>query len=304
VDKVGSGWQIGGHDYSTSLPVTTYIVREVPPVVSRAALGVALLIAAPIHAQGQPLEPELNTIVSATTQLNHPEAIAKMQQWVDAHPGDPQAPRGLLWMAQLERSDGQSDRALPLLERVLREGPGTDWALHAQRQIADLDLDRHHYAAAIATYEQLARDPAPFWQYVGKSAAQDARSQRSRFIGLVAALILLVGVALKRVVRIGLQALWPMPNELAYPLPVLIVVLIASSSLEQAEEQAVITLALGAIVLLWINGAYLKMRPPKGLARLPQALLGLVQAIAIFYCAIQTSGLWEKLVDTWQMGAD
>jgi hypothetical protein len=276
----------------------------VPPPASRAALGLALLITAPLHAQGQPLEPGFNAIVSATTQRNHPEAIAKMQRWVDAHRGDPQAPRGLLWMAQLERSDGQSERARPLLERVLREGPGTDWALHAQRQLADLDLDRHHYAAAIATYEQLARDPAPFWQNVGKSAAQDARSQRSRFIGLVAALILLIGVALERLARIGLKALWPLPNELAYPLPVLVVILIASFSLERAEEQAVITLALGAVALLWINGAYLKLRPPKGLARVPQALLGMVQAIAIFYCAIQTSGLWEKLVDTWQMGAD
>jgi tetratricopeptide (TPR) repeat protein len=276
----------------------------VPPLASRAALGLALLIAAPIHAQGQPLEPEFTAIVSATTQLNHPESIAKMQRWVDAHGGDPQAPRGLLWMAQLERSDGQSERARPLLERVLREGPGTEWALHAQRQLADLDLDRRHYAKAIATYEQLARDPAPFWQYVGKSAAQDARGQRLRFVGLLAALILLVGVALERLLRIGLQALWPMPNELAYPLPVLVVILIASFSLERAEEQAVITLSLGAVALLWINGAYLKVRPPKGLARVPQALLGLVQAIAIFYCAIQTSGLWEKLVDTWQMGAD
>jgi len=104
--------------------------------------------------------------------------------------------------------------------------------------------------------------------------------------------------------RSGPRALWPIPDELAYPLPVLLVILLASIALERPERMAVITLCTSAIALLWINGAFLRAHPPRGLARAGQALLGLAQALGIFYCAIIASGLWEKLVDTWQMGAD
>ena len=272
---------------------------------SAAAVGALLVAAAwawPVHAQDA--GDSFDSIVSATTQQNHAQARERMLRWIDAHPADPQVARGLLWVSVLDRSDGQGERARPLLERARRDGAGTDWANTADKQLADLDVEAHRYSRAIATYDRLAQLPAPFWKYVGKSAGDEARSKRARFYALLVALGGLLLIALARLVRMGPRALWPMPKELAYPLPALLVILLASLSLEPAEGFAVVVLAPGAIALLWVNGAWLRARPPRGAARWGQALLGVVQACALFYCAIIASNLWEKLVDTWQMGAD
>ncbi len=262
-----------------------------------------LAVARPIHA-ATALDGEFDAIVSTTTQQNHVDARARMLRWIEAHQGDPQCARGLLWIAVLERGDGRGEAARPLLERILREVPDTEWALNAERQLADLDLDIHQYRRAIETYDRLAALPSPYWHYIGKTAGDDARSQRARFYSFIAIVAALHLIAATRIARMGLRALWPLPNELAYPLPALLVILVAAAEQEPAEARGVITLSLGAIALLWINGAWLRAHPPRGPARTGQALLGVLQACGLFFCAIISSGLWEKLVDTWQMGAD
>ena len=268
-----------------------------------AALCILLAIAPPLRAAAA-LDVEFEAIVASATQQNHAQAQARMLRWIDAHPGDPQSARGLLWIAVLERSDGRGEAARPLLERILRESPDTEWALNATRQLADLDLDIHRYGRAIETYDRLAALPSPFWHYIGKTAGDDARSQRARFYSLIAIVAALLLIAASRIVRMGPRALWPLPNELAYPLPALLVILVAAAAQEPPEARGVVTLSLGAIALLWINGAWLRAYPPRGAARAGQALLGVLQACGLFFCAIISSGLWEKLVDTWQMGAD
>ncbi len=265
------------------------------------------LIAAP-PAFGEPGAPEgeFDQIVNSITADNHEAACARMQAWVDAHPKDPQAPRGLIWMSKLRRADGLDARARPLLERTLREYAGTEWELHAIQGLADLDAKDRHYDRAIAGYDRLARDPSSLWSFIGQHAAAYARAERLRFdilLGLAAAL---VGFSLFRLWRAGgLRSLWPLPAELLYPLPLPLLMLAASTALEVPEGHTIVTLSLGGMALLWLNGAYLRARPPKGARQVAvQAALGVLQVCALLYCAVVTHGLWEKLVDTLAMGAE
>ena len=260
----------------------------------------------PIRAEAPapPLDPDFQAISSGVNPDNHDQVRERMARWVAEHPDRPEAPRGLLWIAVLDRQDGHGEAGRPLMDRVIRDWPDTEWARHAKKQRADLDLDAWHFSRAIEAYRELSRGPTDYWRYVGNNAVQIARSAQLRFYGLITSLLLLLGLSLSRIYRSGLRALWPIPRELSWPLPALVVILIAAFSQPADERRAVLVLGLGAMAVLWVNGAWLRARPPKHLARLGQALLGVAQALAIFYCAIIAGNLWEKLVDTIQMGAD
>src|SRR2546429_6922531 len=49
-------------------------------------------------------------VVSKVGQRSHDASCAAMHEWIDANPGSPDVPRGLLWMAQLELGDRKSTR--------------------------------------------------------------------------------------------------------------------------------------------------------------------------------------------------
>jgi hypothetical protein len=262
--------------------------------------AIAFQVSAPVAADAS-----FDAIVTGTTAANHAESCERMQAWVDAHASDPVAARGLVWMAQLRRSDRRGDLARPLLERVRRDYPTTDWALHAQKGIADLDVEAHHFASAIASYDELAKKPSPFWQYVGTQAAKVTRGERTRFYWLLAVAIAILALAAVRLWRGDLRALWPPPVELVYALPLLVVMLLAATAQEHDESRAVVTVAMGAAVLLWLNGAHFRASrlAQAGIGRRSlAAALGAAQIAGLVYCALVMNNLWGKLADTVAMG--
>jgi hypothetical protein len=265
-----------------------------------ATLLAAGALAAPAPAV-EPAAPEADAefaqIVSAATPATRAESCERMQRWVDAHPSSALAARGLVWMSQLQRADRRAARARPLLERVAREFPATEWSLHAAQGLAELDVEEHRYSSAIARYEMLARSEKPLWKYLGENGAEGARGEQVRFAGVLIVAAAIALLAMARLSRSGLRALWPPPAELLWLAPVLSCVLLAGLAQEHDEARAVAMLALGAAALLWLNGAHLRARPP---AR-PVALyvgLGALQFAGLLYCALVTNHLWHKLIDT------
>ena len=271
-----------------------------------AALALLLLVATAgnVTASSDALAPSFAQIL-APTERSHDASCALMAAWVESHPGDPRAARGLVWMAQLRIADQRRDLAQPLFQRVQRDYPGTEWAQHSIKGLADLDVEARRYGAAIAKYESLAHSDSPFFQYVGSMAAEHARQLRLRFrstLGLLASLLRLGGL---RLGRLGSwRPLWPPPVEVIYPLPLLLLTAVASLGQPAQEGHSVLILAFGAAALLWVNGAYLRARPPTGAWRIVHGALGLGQAAALLYLAVVLSGLWDKFHDTLVMGAD
>lgn len=240
-------------------------------------------------------------IVAQAGEANRAKSLEQMGAWVAANPRDPQAPRGLLWMAQLSRNEYRNRPARELLERILRDYGATEWAHHAQQGLAELDLIDHQYASATARYQALAQEPSRLWSFIGRTGEERARGERWRFRLLLAVVLGTLGLAALRIARAGLRSLWPPPTELIYAAPILLVTLLAAPGQEHDEARAVVTMALGGAALLWLNGAWLRARRGQ---RLAQAALGVAQAAGLVYCALVWNGLWAKLIDTIAMGAE
>ena len=249
-------------------------------------------------------DPSFEEIVSSATPANRPGSCERMQAWVDHHAGHPLAPRGLLWMAQLRRAGREPLLARPLLERLLRDFPPGEWSLHARQGLAELDLEDHHYQAAIARFRGLSAEPQPLWQFLGNAGVKRAQGERLRFFLALGFLGAAAALSLWRLRRSGgPRTLWPPPDEVVYLGPVLLLVALAASAQEHDEAAAVLTLALGLFALLWLNGAWSRFRAG-GPGKARRALLGGLQAGGLLYCALVFNHLWAKLIDTIAMGAE
>jgi hypothetical protein len=208
-------------------------------------------------------------------------------------------------MAQLRVADLQPVLGRAYFLRAYRDYPGTEWGLHGLKGLADLDLADHRYGEAIARYDELARSRDPFFRYIGRMAANKARGARLRLGLALACLAGLIGLWAVRLSRLGSwRRLWPPPTEVAYLLPLLLLMAAAASGQPPEEARAVRLLTFGAVVTLWLGGAYLRARPPAGGWRFLHGLLGVLQAAALLYVAVQGSGLWDKFHDTLVMGAE
>jgi hypothetical protein len=264
-----------------------------------AMLPLALLLSLGAAGAG----PGFDEILEQVGSEGHDALCAQMQAWVDAHPGDPQAARGLVWMAELRLSDGRADLARPLFTRAAALSPGSEWGHQGAKGLADLDAAAHRYGPALATYDRLAAIPDPYWSYIGRASGASARRERVRwfaFVGLAAALAL--GVALRLWRARG--ALWPPPEEASYALPVVAMMLLAAAAQPPAEARAVSTVAVGALALLYAHGVHLRARPEARGLRVLEGGLGLLEAVALLYCAVVANDLWLKFAETLVSGAE
>jgi hypothetical protein len=247
-------------------------------------------------------DPGFDAITSRVGKQSHDESCAQMEAWVDAHPTDPNAGRGLIWMAELRLADRRTDLAYALFDRAARDYGDGEWGLHGQKGRADLDVAAHRFAPALETYAKLAARPEPYWQYVGRISVDSARGERLRFY-VYAALLLALGAWTAFRLGRARKQLWPPPEELTWSAPVLLLMLAAAIAQPPEEARAVVWVALGGAALLWANGAYLRARPPG--RRWPlEALLGLAQAAALLYCAVIANDLWMKFAETLTNGAE
>lgn len=248
-------------------------------------------------------DPGFDRIVARVGQQSHDVSCAQMKAWVDQHPKDPNAGRGLVWMAELRLIDHHTDLAMPLLERAAHGYPDTEWGHQAEKSLADLLVGGHHYAAAIAIYEKLSKLPTDYWQYVGRMAAASAREQRTRweiFLALVAALLAGIGYRIARARR----QLWPLPDEVIYALPIALVMLAAAWAQSPEEAHAVVSVALGGMLLLYAHGVHLRSVELSWRTRLVESVVGLGEAAALLYCAVVANGLWLKFSETVLTGAE
>ena len=247
---------------------------------------------------------DFGAITSSVNAHNRLTACAQMIAWVDAHRTDPRAPQGLIWAGRLELIASRRDEAEALFRRVEQDYPGTEWALQAKKGLADVALLEHRFTAALEGYRALAARPEPFWRYTGKMAVISARGEEARFAAMIAIVLGLLGFWGVVFARAGMRRLWPWPEELVYALPVLVLLVFASFAQPRPERGALLTVALGGAALLWLNGAWMRARPPERAGRIVLALFGLAQATALLFCAFAANGLWDKLMDTITMGVD
>jgi hypothetical protein len=227
--------------------------------------------------------------------------------WAEANPSDPDAGRGLIWAAGVLLGDGAHTRARALLAEAIASYAGTEWEREGIRLLAGVELEEHQYAAAARGFERLSREPYPLWSYLGRIGLERTRRTRVVYACYIGTLIALGGLGLALAV-LGASAKgrrrWPPPREVIFVLPISVLLILAALGRPAAEARAITTVAAGGTAIVWTNALYLDASPPRGVARIVFALLGLVQAAGVLFCAIMSSGLWERFVDTLAAGAD
>lgn len=268
------------------------------------SLAAPLLLAAALSqtAAAASAPEDFDALIALATQRTPEEAAPLMEAWVAAHPDDVRAARGLVWLARLELTAGHRERARSRLRRVTTDYPGTEWELHAQRALGDMGLRDHRYNEAVRAFDRLVESGQPLFAEPGRLLASLARAARMRWHS-----VLLLGGGLLlflvwRLLRLGRTTFWPPPQELVSMLPILLLIGLSALLREASEARALWLLAGGASLVFWLNGAYLRARPPQGIRRFGHAFFGILQGAFLVYSAIVVSGLWDKMRDTLVMG--
>lgn len=232
----------------------------------------------------------------------HDEACARMTTWLAAHPDDDNVPRGLAWMARLRLMDGRADEARMILER-LKPDSTSRWRFDAIALLAGIDVDEGKNAAAVPLYEALRAAPSERLRDQGERGAREATAARNRsaLMGLDCVCLLLW---LAFLIRRARGRLWPPAAEAIVSLPVILVVTAFAFTRIGGERQALWVLAGVGEIMLLVHGAALRARPPQGAARGVWAVIAVVEALAIFYVAVVSAGLWPLLMQTLSAGAE
>lgn len=224
---------------------------------------------------------------------------ARMQAWVEAHPREPDAGRGLIWMAHLQLIDGQREAARQSYARAASGFAGSEWGLRGEEGLATLEAGEHDFSASLARWRQLAALPDPYWQEVAGLALRQVEGDQRRWWGaqvVAAALLLLVGLSLR-----GQRTV---PEEAWHGLPGALLVFVGGLTRRGGERQALVVLALGGLLLLAASGARLARARLDRRRRALEVLLGLGSTLGLLYVAVVTSDLWSRFAETLQEGAE
>jgi hypothetical protein len=244
---------------------------------------------------------DVDEAMRAATRLTPGEGRISLDAWIAANPASPDVPLARFWQAQSfvrESRFSDADRVLEGLSDI----PG-DLKWDARVLRADLLLAQHRWSAAEHAYAAIAAPAGSRWEYEARTRTELARSGGHRQLAVWITLAALLGVAGWRAASLR-RALWPPPEELLFAAPLLVVALIAAAPRPSDERLAILSVALSAAPLLWINGAYLRARALKPMRRAGEALLGVAQASGVLFCAVVLSGLWDSVVNTWMAGVE
>jgi len=235
------------------------------------------------------------------TRLSPDQGRAYLDAWIAANPDSPGVGLAHFWQAQSYVRESRFDDADRILEGLTTFAGDLRWDAQVMR--ADLLLAQRRWFAAEHAYAAITAPHGSRWEYEARTRAEVARSGGRRQIGVWLTLAALVGLTLRRAMRLR-GGLWPPPEELLFAAPLLAVMIIAAAPRPPDERFAVFYVAFAAAPLLWVNGAWLRARPLRPLGRAGEALLGIAQACGVLFCAVVLSGLWDSVMNTWMAGVE
>jgi hypothetical protein len=220
----------------------------------------------------------------------------------------PGAPATLLWLAEWLRRNHRFDEAQARYAQIAARWPDSREAHLAGRGAAGAAVDAHEWDRA----EQLAR-ALPVTDEVDRLTRKEllhaASIGRLRARIYVIAWIVLVAVfgglvaslayAAWRARRLPLRP----PIEILYAAPVAAVLVIASFTAHRAIGPAVTRIAGIGLVLAWLSGTALELRPGRARA-IVNVLACIVGVLAIAYIAVTRDGLIDMLIETVRFGPD
>lgn len=232
-----------------------------------------------------------------------------------AHASWPGAAEVTVWLAEWQRRHAHFADADARFVDVLERFPNTPEAKRAATGRAGTAIAARHWDLADALISALpVSDPDAIAVRDDLRAALargrlQAHLYTAAWIGLIAALLALIGSLVEACTRDGLRrpALRP-PFEIWFLGPIAIVLAVASFTANQAIAPAVLRIAVTGIALAWISGATLDLLRARARRwRMRAALhvaLCAIGVCAIAYIALTGNGLLDMLVETVKFGPD
>jgi tetratricopeptide (TPR) repeat protein len=239
---------------------------------------------------------DLESIERRAVKLPPDEAIALVGGWADAHRGEPEVAKAWLWQAQVLLGAGRYGEGRALLEKVVRDATG-DSQLDAKLALAEASFAEGKFRQAEGEYAALRAPAGSRWEYQAQMRAVEAHAAATRELWLWFAAASLLAVLAVEVIQ-SRRSLLPPPDEFVWSGPVLVLFAIAGLTRPPGERFSVVAIALGGMVLAWVDGAWLRQRRLAPAARAGAAVVALGQVAALVFCAVVAGGLWPRLIDT------
>jgi hypothetical protein len=250
---------------------------------------------------------EADAFAKLVAEADHaPDAVPRAEALANA--AWPGAPATLLWLAEWLRRHGRFDEAEARYAQLVAKWPQSREARLARRGAAGAAVEAHEWDRA----EQLA-GALPITVEVDRltrkellhAAAMGRLRGRIQIVAWIALVVVLAGLAGALAFAAWRARRFPLkpPIEIVYGAPIALVLVFASFTAHRAIGPAVTRIALVGLLLAWLSGAALELRPSR-LRALLNVGACLVGVLAIAYIAVNRDGLIDMLIETVRFGPD
>lgn len=258
---------------------------------------------------------EHDRLVRAASAAEDPHAsLHALAAVLDRHPTYPRWFGAALWLGEAWARIAERGHAATWLDRAQRAAVAPGDRFRAALARADLHADGGDYAAA----ERLLRSIDQLDRLDGKARAQAlADVARRRFrdrVGLVARVLLGLGVLAVAVLvrrrrgswRGAARALWPPPLEVVYLAPVALGLVVVGERGNPLAARAIEVILVGGLGVAWLSGVVLRSRAARltASALLLHVVAVLAALVAIVWIAVMHDQLLDLLIETWRSGHD
>ena len=232
------------------------------------------------------------------------EALRRMARLVDDHPSFPERSEAGLWLGH--RALGRGDVATAERWFTTVEGWGGErrTLIAARRGRAAAAHRGGRLREAERRYRDLAAEASASDGEGAREGLRTARLAVARYVAAwiaVACLLLLLGAGLWRARR----ALFPLPAEVRYYLPVALLLTVAAATEDRAITGAVAAIAVGGALITWSTAAGSRRAPARSAAAIVRrAMVPVVAVLALVYAAVYFHGLSDLVLETLRHGPE
>jgi hypothetical protein len=220
----------------------------------------------------------------------------------------PGAPATLLWLAEWLRRHGRFDEAQARYAQIAARWPASREAHLAGRGAAGAAVDARQWdraeqlASALPVADEADRLTRAELLHAAAIGRLRARIYVIAWIALVIVLVGLAGALALAAWRAKRFSLRP-PIEIVFGAPIAAVLVIASFTAHRAIGPAVTRIAAVGLLMAWLSGAALELRPGRARAVI-NVVACVIGVLAIAYIAVTRDGLIDMLIETVRFGPD
>jgi tetratricopeptide (TPR) repeat protein len=252
---------------------------------------------------------------AAVGQTDPAPQLRALEALVAEHPDYPRVHDARMWIGETWLRRGYPRRAIDVFRDARARAPDADARWRAGKALGDAEAAAGDLDAADRTYRSLYGEGDALADRALDHARRELDKMRLRarlviaaWFAIGAALILSLLATWRAAggVRAAVRAVARPPIEVAFFVPVALILLFVALSGNFLVERAVRTILLGGLAITWLTGASLEAARRAGRLRaaiVVAHVLAVVLAVSgIVYLSVMHDRLIDMIVETWSHG--